>query len=266
MGLTGGHQPSASFYDRWTELFERGFGPVLQAGTIKTGRPPHEDPERSVAVLAQRAAIEDGDRILDAGCGVGGPASIIAREYPNVRIDGITNSLVQARIARERLSRLGLSDRVLIHVGDYQFLPFPDGCFDVVVFFESTGYAADMDQTYREAARVLGPGGRLYVKDVFCRSGELSIAESRQMKAFDELWGCARTKTVEDSVASMVSAGLVVGRARVMSEVGTALLAGSMFMFGSSGELVPTELGESFAPRGLDAPIEFAEIHATKPS
>ena len=99
--------------------------------------------------LAQRAGIVDGDRILDAGCGIGGPAAILAHRYPNARIDGVTNSVIQAGVARDELATAGLSERVVIHVADYQRLPFPSEVFDVVVFFESTGYATDIDQMYR---------------------------------------------------------------------------------------------------------------------
>jgi SAM-dependent methyltransferase len=265
VGLTEAHDHTARFYDRWTELFLRGFGPVLQAGILRTGEPPREDPERSVLALAERAGIADGDRVLDAGCGIGGPAAIIACRYPRCRIDGVTNSRIQAGIARQRLVEAGLADRVVIHLADYQELPFPDGVFDVVVFFESTGYATDIDEMYREAGRVLEPGGRLYVKDVFCRSGDLSVTEVAQIERFDELWGCVRTKTVDESVASMAAAGLDVFRAGVIDDVGTALLAGSMFTLEPTGSLVRTEMGEFFAPKDLDAPVEFAEIAAAKP-
>lgn len=265
MGLSGtGHQ-TAGFYDRWTELFQRGFGPVFQAGILRTGDPPREDPDRSVVALAQRAGIADGDRILDAGCGVAGPAAIIARRHPNVRIDGVTNSSTQADIARDRVVDAGLADRVVIHLADYQRLPFTDEVFDVVVFFESTGYSPDLDDLYGEAARVLVPGGRLYVKDVFRRSGDPSVEESGQIERFDRLWGCIRTKTVEESVASMTAADLDVRRARVMDDVGTALLAGSMFTLQPTGRLAFTEMGEFFAPKDLDPPVEFAEILAIKP-
>lgn len=264
--MTGAHRTTAHFYDRWTELFQNGFGPVFQAGTIKTGQPPHEDPEQSVVVLAERAGIEDGDRVLDAGCGVGGPAAIIAGRYPNSRIDGVTNSATQARIARERLAGLGLADRVAIHVADYQALPFPERSFDVAIFLETTGYAGDVDRMYGEAARALVPGGRLYVKDVFSRPGDLSSEERAQLDSFDELWGCVRTKTLEESVAAIIAAGLVVRRARVMNDVGTALLAGSMVELEPSGHLGFTDMGARFARKDLDPPIEFAEIVATKPA
>jgi len=265
VGLSAAEHETAAFYDRWTELFQRGFGPVFQAGILKTGDPPREDPERSVIALAERAGIADGDRILDAGCGIGGPAAIIAHRYPNARIDGVTNSVIQAGVARDELATAGLSERVVIHVADYHRLPFPSGLFDVVVFFESTGYASGIDQMYREAGRVLKPGGCLYVKDVFCRSGDLSVDESAQLESFDEIWGCIRTKTVDESVASIEAAGMVVSWSRVMEDIGTALLAGSMFTLQASGRLASTRLGESFARRDLDPPIEFAEISARKP-
>ena len=264
MGLTAADREPATFYDRWTELFQRGFGPVFQAGILRTGNPPREDPEASVIALAQRAGIVDGDRVLDAGCGIGGPAAILAHRYPNARIDGVTNSVIQAGVARDEVATAGLSERVVIHVADYQRLPFPSEVFDVVVFFESTGYATDIDQMYREAGRVLKPGGRLYVKDVFCRSDALGVDESAQLESFDKIWGCVRTKTVDESVASIEGAGMVVSWSRVMDDIGTARLAGSMFTLQPPGRLVPTALGELFAQKDLDPPIEFAEISARK--
>ena len=265
MGLKETTADIPSFYDRWTELFQRGFGPVLQAGIIRTGDPLREDPEASVRVLADRAGILDGDRVLDAGCGVAGPATIIARAFAHTRIDAITNSTVQARIARDIVARAELSDRVAIHVGDYESLPFESSTFDVVCFFESTGYATDLDRMYSEAARVLAPGGRLYVKDVFSRSGGLEPDEREQLRRFDELWGCARTKGLYESAEAIASTGLVVQWARVMDDIGTALLAGSMFTMLPDGGLAPTEMGRSFAPRDLRPPIEFGEILATRP-
>lgn len=258
-------QSTADFYDRWTELFQSGFGDVFQAGILRTGNPPREDVTGSVLALAERAGIEDGDRILDAGCGVCGPATIIARHYPDVRIDGVTNSAAQATIARRSLLRSGLEGRVSVHIADYEELPFPDNEFDVVIFFESTGYSTDVTRLYSEAARVVTPEGGVYVKDVFRRSGPLTEDESTQMRAFDDLWGCIRTKTVDESVGAIRRAGLDVERARIIDDVGTARLAGSMFTLGSDGTLAPTEMGEVFAPRGLDPPIEFAEIYAVKP-
>lgn len=264
MGLTRDNRISSSFYDRWTELFLEGFGPIFQAGTVKTGDPPREDPQRSVVALAKRAGLRDGDRVLDAGCGVAGPATIIAGQLPRVVIDGVTNSARQAAIARRRVAENGLTSRVRIQVADYHALPFRSEEFDQVLFFETTGYSTDLEKAYREAYRVLKGAGRLYVKDVFCRSGSLDSRDTVSMERFDRLWGCARSKTIVESVHAMALAGFEVSLAATMTDVGTARLTGSMVSL-AHDRLVLTDLGRSFLSQDMKAPIEFGEILAVKP-
>lgn len=266
MGLSEPAPPgNDNFYDRWTELLLRGFGPVFQAGLLKSGDPPREDPEQSVLDLVERAGLSDGDRVLDAGSGVGGPAIIIASHYPTVVIDGVTVSQRQTEIARQDAAAAGVSDRVRAHRADYQQLPFRDDSFDHVLFFESTGYATDLGAMYSEAFRVLRPGGRLYVKDVFCLSGPLGEEQAAQMRAFDELWGCARSKTMDESVVEINRAGFDVGSSLSMRDIGTDRFVGSHFFLSPTEGLGVSELGEAFLYQNLDPPIEFGEIKAVKP-
>lgn len=266
MGLTGTRSSSSHFYDRWTDLFLRGFGPVLQAGIVKTGEPPREDPQRSILALAERAGLRDGDRVLDAGCGVAGPAMIIASRYPNVVVDAVTNSVRQCAIARSEVAAAGLTQRVRPHLANYEQLPFAPGSFDQVLFFESTGYATDLTATYGEACRVLKAGGRLYVKDVFCSSASLSESERQEMAAFDQLWGCVRSKTLAETVEAIADAGLEVVSASPLQNVGTSRFVGSMFHVDREQGLRPTELGMTFLRRSLNPPIEFGEVRALKPA
>lgn len=244
----------------------RGFGPVFQAGMVRTGDPPREDPEQSILALVERAGLRDGDRVLDAGCGVAGPAVIIARHYPEVTIDGVTNSRHQSEIAQSEIASAGLAHRVRAQVADYQRLPFRSELYDQVLFFESTGYATDLLVTYQEAYRVLRPGGRLYVKDVFCNSSSLGNGEAEQMGAFDELWGCVRSKTMDESVDAIARAGFEVTWSGSMPDMGTSRLAGSMFLLDDVTGLRHSELGEEFMMRNLNPPIEFGEIRAVRPS
>jgi ubiquinone/menaquinone biosynthesis C-methylase UbiE len=62
-----------------------------------------------------------------------------------------------------------VAERALVKDGDARRLPFPDGAFDVVVTKEALHNiynAAERDTAVREIARVLWPGGRLFIGDV----------------------------------------------------------------------------------------------------
>lgn len=69
--------------------------------------------------IAAKMKLQDGQRILDIGCGWGGMALYLAQQY-NVEVLGITLSEEQHRVAVERAKDLGLSDRVKFELRDYR--------------------------------------------------------------------------------------------------------------------------------------------------
>jgi SAM-dependent methyltransferase len=184
-------------------------GTTLQGGLVKRSAEAPVTPEASSRYLAELAGVAPGDHVLDAGCGVGGPAMAIARAVPDVVIDGVTISEVQARMAREFVAEAGLANRVRVHLADFHRLPFSDASFDVALYLEVTGYSSDLAALYRESARVLRPGGTVYVKDIFCREDPLTERQCQSMTAFDELWACVSTATLSESTRAMHTAGLI---------------------------------------------------------
>jgi SAM-dependent methyltransferase len=99
-----------------------------------------------------------GRRTLEVGCGEGRVArDLAARGH---RVTGVDTALGLVREAR--LAPGGGTWALADGAG----LPFPDGRFDLVVAYNSLQVVADLPATVREAARVLGPGGRL----AFCVS------------------------------------------------------------------------------------------------
>jgi SAM-dependent methyltransferase len=100
-----------------------------------------------------RLAIGPGSRVLDVGCGAGRFCRLAADR--GARIAGLDATRQLVAIARGRVPEADL------RVGDLQFLPFADASFDAVTGFNSFFYAADIVAAFREAARVLRPGGGL---------------------------------------------------------------------------------------------------------
>ncbi len=117
-------------------------------------------------VLYEKAGIQVGDYVLDAGCGIGGSSIWMAREHGN-EVTGITISAKQAAYARKHAERQGVADKVKFEVADFCQTPFDDESFDVVWALESSCHALNKGEFLREAYRVLRKGGRLVVCDGF---------------------------------------------------------------------------------------------------
>ncbi|WP_445366430.1 methyltransferase domain-containing protein [Methylomonas sp. BW4-1] len=117
-------------------------------------------------VLYEKAGIQASDKVLDAGCGIGGSTIWMAKQHGN-RVTGITISAKQADYARQHAKRHGVAELVDFEVADFCATPFPDASFDVVWALESSCHALKKGDFLREAWRVLRPGGRIVVCDGF---------------------------------------------------------------------------------------------------
>ena len=119
----------------------------------------------ATAALAQAAGIGPDDHVLDAGCGIGGPARHLARAY-GCRVTGVDFTPEFVEVGNELTRRAGLADRVEIVHGDATALPFPAGSFDVVWTQHAAMNIADKAALYHSLRRVVKPGGRLAFFDV----------------------------------------------------------------------------------------------------
>lgn len=117
-------------------------------------------------VLYEKAGIQPGDKVLDAGCGIGGSSIWMAKHYHN-QVTGITISAKQADYAGQHARRHGVSELVNFEVADFCQTPFADESFDAVWALESSCHALNKADFLREAWRVLKTGGRLVVCDGF---------------------------------------------------------------------------------------------------
>jgi SAM-dependent methyltransferase len=96
-----------------------------------------------------------GLALLNAGCGTGG--FNVAAERAGARAWGVDVEAEAAAIARGRLGQ----DRIVRAAAEA--LPFPDGRFDVVYCYSTLEHVADAGRALGEMARVLRPGGALYL-------------------------------------------------------------------------------------------------------
>jgi cyclopropane fatty-acyl-phospholipid synthase-like methyltransferase len=117
-------------------------------------------------VMAEQANMLPGEKVLDAGCGVGG-SSIFLASIRGAAVTGITLSAKQVQKATDNAKEKGVGANVNFQVMDYCNTSFPDGSFDIVWGCESICYAGNKEEFIKEAWRLLKPGGRLIVADGF---------------------------------------------------------------------------------------------------
>lgn len=126
----------------------------------------------ATADLSAVTQLDNGMRVLDVGCGIGGPARYFAANY-DCRVTGIDLSPAFIDAANYLTARCGLSDRLTFHVGDATHLPFRNAGFDVVFLQHVAMNIQDRAALYAEARRMLAPGGRFAVYDIVLGSGDL---------------------------------------------------------------------------------------------
>jgi len=153
--VTYHYDVSNEFYALWLDRFM-----VYSCAYFKT---PQDDLDTAQAqkleYLCRKLRLQPGERMLDLGCGWGGLLMYAAKHY-GVHAFGITLSVPQAELARERIRQAGLANQCKIETCDYRDLDAPQE-YDKLVsvgMFEHVGEAL-LPEYFRRAWHLLRPGG-----------------------------------------------------------------------------------------------------------
>lgn len=115
--------------------------------------------------IAEALGPKPGQRALDIGCGIGGPARWMAARY-GCTVEGVDLTAEFCEAANELTRACGMEGRVTARQADALALPFPDSSFDLAYSQNVIMNIADKVAFYREAARVLKPGALLAVSNL----------------------------------------------------------------------------------------------------
>ncbi len=122
-------------------------------------------------------------RMLDIGCGTGGPDIVVANALKPRKIVGIDIDPDLIQQAKTRVGKAGLDQIIDLRLVTPGRLPFSDATFDVVFSKDSLIHIVDKTEVYKEILRVLKPGGVFAASDWLAREGAETLEGFRSWRA-----------------------------------------------------------------------------------
>lgn len=170
-----------NFYNEQTDNFIQVYGEVIQAFRTK-------DVNKLLDYQIDVIGIKEGMTILDAGCGVCGPAIYFAKKT-RANIEAVTISDIQATKAINKIKLANLTEFIHVKSGDYHLLNqlYAKEQFDCIYFLESFGHAHSHQQVLYSAWEVLKPGGKIYIKDLFIKKAMNESLQAGILNSVEEI-------------------------------------------------------------------------------
>ena len=189
------------------------------------------------------AAKRSGEVVVDLGSGAGIDCFLAAQQVgPAGRVIGIDMTPEMLAKARANAERVGATN-VEFRLGEIEHLPIADSTADVVISNCVINLVPDKEQVYREAFRVLKPGGRIAIADVVNTAPLPTELASDATLLCACLAGAATTRQIEGWLATAE-----------FTDIHITVKPGSR------------ELVESWAPgRGIEDYVASATIEACRP-
>jgi SAM-dependent methyltransferase len=125
-----------------------------------------------IRLLGERLRFGPAMRVLDVGCGKGGPAVLLAREF-GCRITGIERAPEFAAVARDRVAASGLSELVEIVEQDASDAELPPATFDVALCLGASFVWSTLAGTLEALTPCVRPGGHVVVGEPYWRQWPL---------------------------------------------------------------------------------------------
>ncbi len=167
----------------------------------------HEALQNINKVLAGKAKIAEKDRVLDAGCGIGGSSLWLAKNI-GCSVSGISLSAKQVATAQALAVQESLSEKAGFSQQDFTNTAFADESFDIVWAIESVCHAPDKSLFLKEAFRVLKKGGRLILADFFQKEN-LEGNDALLIKQWADGWAIDDFAELNAFKIEMVTAGFI---------------------------------------------------------
>ncbi len=167
------------YYDLVTAFYEYGWGESFHFAPLYGDKPFKESIRLHETYLADKLEIQPDMRVLDIGCGIGGPLVVIAR-HTRASITGLNNNEAQVEKAQARAAAAHLENPTDFIICDYMHIDAPDASFDRAYAIESIPHATSKASVFAEAYRILKPGG-LFASYDWCVTSKFDPADAEHL-------------------------------------------------------------------------------------
>lgn len=205
------------------------------------------------------ANIQPGEVVVDFGCGGGIDVILAANKAgPEGRVIGIDFAPQMIERAKQAVAKAGLQDRnIELLIAEMASTQLPDSCADVVISNCVINLIPDKEAVYREACRLLQPGGRIAISDIVLTEN----IDPELRERFQSTWpGCLGGAITEnDYFQTVKNAGFVEIRMVASHQLSPAELTAMACCPG--GEYTPPPAQEDLAAvQGKVSSIKFKAV------
>ena len=167
-------------------------------------------------LLMNMGGIKATDLVLDAGCGIGGSSVYLAKNM-GCHIQGITLSKKQCETATKLANDKGVGDKVTFSQQDYTQTNFADNTFDFAWCIESMETATDKSLFFKEMRRILKPGGKILVADIF-KPEPYDLKDEKDMQTMLNGWAMSDILSISELHETAKKASFEVTKIRDVSK------------------------------------------------
>ncbi len=166
------------FYDLGGEFMVLGWGESLHFAPLSPQESVEDSKTRHQRLMIAKLELRQGMRVVDIGCGIGGPMRRVVRDA-GVRVVGVNSNEIQLEKAKSLNAEAGLD-----HMVDYLACSFmdmgavADDAFDRGYAIESTCHAPDKAGAFAEIYRVLKPGALFWGQEM-CMTDKFDPNDNR---------------------------------------------------------------------------------------
>ncbi|RDW75525.1 sterol 24-C-methyltransferase-3 [Coleophoma cylindrospora] len=196
------------YYNLVTDLYEYGWGTSFHFCRFAYGEGFYQAIARHEHYLAHRIGLREGMKVLDVGCGIGGPAREMIK-FTGVDVVGLNNNDYQIERGINYAAREGLSAKLSFVKADFMQMPFQENSFDAIYSIEATVHAPSLQGVYHEIYKALKPGGVFGVYEWFMTDKyDNDNVQQRQLRfEIEEGDGISNMVTVSEGLQAIKDAG-----------------------------------------------------------